>query len=83
MGNSFLLIVAGLLLFYLVVSDKWKCVEGFAGCVTGLGSGGSGNAPNTVSGTGVSFPAIPNTIIQPQNSPILALNTNWANQYGF
>lgn len=46
MGNAFLLIVVGLLLFYLVISDKWFCVEGFLGCVTGI------KGANTQAGTG-------------------------------
>lgn len=50
MGNAFLLIVVGLLIFYLVISDKWSCVEGFAGCVTGRLPENSGNVslPNTI-----------------------------------
>jgi hypothetical protein len=35
MGNSFLLIVAGLLLFYLVISDKFFCLQGFGACLSG------------------------------------------------
>lgn len=35
MGNSFLLIIAGLLVFYLVISDKWKFVEDFASNIAG------------------------------------------------
>jgi len=33
MGNSFLLIIVGLLIFYLIISDKWKCFEGFLACL--------------------------------------------------
>lgn len=35
MGNSFLLIVVGLLIFYLVISNKWNCVEGALACMIG------------------------------------------------
>lgn len=35
MGNSFLLIVVGLLIFYLVISNKWLCVEGALACMLG------------------------------------------------
>ena len=31
MGNSFLLIIVGLLIFHLIISDKWKCFEGTEG----------------------------------------------------
>lgn len=49
MGNSFLLIVAGLLIFYLVISDKWKCVEGFAACIAGKTNAPSNTVAPTVS----------------------------------
>ncbi len=74
MGNAFLLIVVGLLLFYIVVSDKWKCVEGFAGCVTGAG----GTQPNTPT-----LPALPKVPDVLQHKPIsygypdLSANINW------
>lgn len=35
MGNAFLLIIAGLLLFYVVITDKWYCIEGALGCLAG------------------------------------------------
>jgi hypothetical protein len=70
LGNSFLLIVVGLLLFYLVISDKWRCVEGFAGCVTGKASGANVNLPSNT--------ALPNLPNVPQvNIPTIAANTNW------
>lgn len=80
MGNAFLLIVVGLLLFYIVVSDKWKCVEGFAGCVSGRTGNGAQQTNISVA------PVVPNT--QPQINPVsfglpdLALNSNWM-AYGF
>lgn len=52
MGNSFLLIVVGLLLFYLVISNKWFCVEGFVGCITGANNPTTGGAPLTSSPIG-------------------------------
>lgn len=63
MGNSFLLIVIGLLLFYVVISDKFYCVEGFLSCLGGkyVGPDGPGVAasiggnltvPGPVSGVG-------------------------------
>lgn len=75
MGNSFLLIIAGLLIFYLVISDKWKCVEGFAACVGGKSANNNTNVnlPN--------LPTLPNTQSQPIGAPLgfpnLSLNTNW------
>jgi hypothetical protein len=75
-GNSFLLIVAGLLVFYLVLSDKWKCVEMFAACVSN-----KSNNVNTVSLP--SLPTQPQTPTQTINAiPNLAVNTNWIG-YGF
>lgn len=35
MGNGFLLIIAGLLLFYVVISDKFYCLVGAGACLTG------------------------------------------------
>lgn len=46
MGNSFILIVIGLLLFYLVISDKWYCVEGFLACVLGRSNAKAGLGGN-------------------------------------
>jgi hypothetical protein len=81
MGNSFLLIVAGLLLFYLVISDKWKCIEGFGACV--LGQTGAANGSPITTG----LPSLPN-VTNPQpigmpNLSTLALQSNWAVQNGF
>lgn len=74
MGNSFLLIVVGMLLFYVVISDKWKCVEGFAGCVVG-GAGASTTSPTGASlPTVPALPQIPNTVIKTGLGP---LDTNW------
>lgn len=35
MGNAFFLVVAGLLLFYVVISDKFYCIEGCIACLGG------------------------------------------------
>lgn len=81
MGNSFLLIIAGLLLFYLVISDKWNCLEGFAACVVGK-TGNTGIAPTT----GVpAVPQMPTTLSQIAlpNLNSLAMNSNWAVANGF
>jgi hypothetical protein len=40
-GSAFLLVVVGLLLFYVVISDKWFCLEGCAACLSGKLAGGS------------------------------------------
>ena len=76
MGNSFLLIIAGLLVFYLVISDKWRCVEGAAACMTGKSNnGGTSAAPANA------LPQLPQVKPQAVNFPSLtslALNTNWA-----
>lgn len=75
MGNSFLLIVAGLLIFYLVISDKWKCVEGFFACVTG-----KTNQPATNSTT----PAPTSTpIIRPTTPATLVSYSNILNGGGY
>lgn len=55
MGNSFLLIVIGLLLFYIVISDKFYCVEGFLSCLGGRYVPGDG--PVTAQLGGVAAPA--------------------------
>lgn len=80
MGNSFLLIIAGLLIFYLVISDKWKCVEMFAACVTDKQSGASvaptvfNNVPQVNTN-----PNVVNTQIGVPSFPTLALNSNFLN----
>lgn len=43
-GSSFLLIVVGLLLFYVVLSDKFYCLEGCASCLI-FGQRQDGAAP--------------------------------------
>lgn len=78
MGNSFLLIVAGLLLFYLVVSDKWQCVEGFAGCVTGRAENQNISAPNFPTPP----PRINNTVFDLGLPPNFTLTSN-VGVYGF
>lgn len=35
MGNAFFLVIAGLLLFYVVISDKFYCIEGCIACLGG------------------------------------------------
>lgn len=35
MGNAFLLVIVGLLLFYVVISDKFYCIEGALACLGG------------------------------------------------
>lgn len=52
MGNSFLLIVVGLLLIYLVASDKFYCLEGCAACIAGSGTktGAEGSIKASVAG---------------------------------
>lgn len=73
MGNSFLLIVAGLLLFYLVISDKWNCVEGFAACVTGT----TGAKVPTIAPT-ITQPTLPQTLTQHIGIPnSVAAAQNW------
>ncbi len=79
MGNSFLLIVVGLLLFYLVISDKWSCVEGFLACIKGstaAQTNTSVTAPNT---SNTALPQIPATL-QSITLPNFALSSNWLNQ---
>jgi hypothetical protein len=73
-GNSFLLIVVGLLLFYLVISNKWKCVEGFAACVLDSGTAPTTGAPAP--------PSVPNPtgglpqVIAPPTIGTLVSNSN-------
>lgn len=72
MGNAFLLIVVGLILFYLIISSKWYCVEGFVGCLIGANKG-TGGTPNTTLGA----PRIPTTPnLQTINNPYPS-NVNW------
>ena len=79
MGNAFLLIVVGLLLFYVVISDKWKCVEGFAGCVLGTGSA----APQPTGATLPTVPTVPTAPTIGYGYPDLTQNQNWSyNPYG-
>lgn len=56
MANSFLLIVIGLLLFYVVISDKFYCVEGFLSCLGGKYVGPDGPAVSGAIGGSVSLP---------------------------
>lgn len=75
MGNAFLLIIVGLLLFYIMISDKFYCVEGFMAClggtfqpggVSGVGSGAAGvGVPTTVRGVG----SILGTGAEPNRTP--------------
>lgn len=50
MGNGFLLIIVGLLLFYVVISDKFYCLAGAAACLTGKYQNGeaAGSGPNLI-----------------------------------
>lgn len=64
MGNSFLLVVVGLLLFYLVISDKFYCLEGAIACMTG-----SKVDPATPKQT--AFPSSLPPNVSPNNPPVL------------
>jgi hypothetical protein len=46
-GSAFLLVVVGLLLMYVVISDKFYCLEGCVSCLVygDAQSSGSGGAP--------------------------------------
>lgn len=44
MANGFILIVVGLLLFYVVISDKFHCLVGCAACLSGKLDGQSSEA---------------------------------------
>lgn len=61
MGNAFLLIIVGLLLFYIMISDKFYCVEGFMSCLGGTfqpgGVSGTGSGAAGI-GVGVAAPGI-------------------------
>ena len=57
MGNAFLLIVAGLLLFYVVISDKFYCIEGCVACLAGRTPGPGSAGPNAA--VGVTGPVVP------------------------
>lgn len=66
MANGFILIVAGLLLFYVVISDKFYCLVGCAACLSGKldGTGASigyGEPAKTLGtgGTGFLMPGEP------------------------
>lgn len=48
MGNALLLIIAGLVLFYVVISDKFYCIEGCVSCLLGTGGGLAGGASGAV-----------------------------------
>ncbi len=50
MGNAFFLVIAGLLLFYVVISDRFYCVEGCIACLGGEYV--SADKGNTVSASG-------------------------------
>lgn len=48
MGNAFILIVIGLLLFYVVISDKFYCIEGCVSCLANrqVAGGAGGVVPS-------------------------------------
>lgn len=73
MGNAFLLIVVGMLLFYIVISDKFKCVEGFLGCV--LGNSGAAATPTTSIAPTVQAPTLPALPTLPTG--LNPINVNW------
>jgi hypothetical protein len=60
MGNAFFLIVAGLLLFYVVISDKFYCIEGCVACLGGKldsqAQGQIGGSVGTVGTAGLGAP---------------------------
>jgi hypothetical protein len=69
MGNAFLLVVVGLLLYYVVISDKFYCIEGCIGCLAGRdpgpgASGGAGVVPVGVGGSGLGGPAAGSELLQ-------------------
>lgn len=50
MGNAFILIVVGLLLFYVVISDKFYCLEGCFACLAGRTPAPGSSGPNAAVG---------------------------------
>lgn len=56
MGNSFLLIIVGLLLMYVVLSDRFYCIEGALACLFGSGEvrAGAGAGASVRGGAGLS-----------------------------
>lgn len=71
MANGFILIVVGLLLFYVVISDKFHCLLGCAACLTGKlderGSGESSGTPGGVFERGGAnpFPSVGKPLLMP------------------
>ena len=75
MGNAFLLIIVGLLLFYIMISDKFYCVEGFMACLGGTYQPGGVSGVGAASAEMGSGPIIAPRAVSPSVGGILGIPT--------